>query len=138
MKYKIVKNEGEGQNEFDKVIEISGLKSEITINQVLGHLHEIKKMKKGQEAQIVANNMLNEKAVEALPVLGEIAEDKYHLAFSFFAKKEANKQSEGLIKEADDAIEKYETHLKAIEKELGIKCLPVESPIEVKYEKGAN
>jgi hypothetical protein len=125
------KSKEEGLNEFDSIIEITGLHSEVTINNLLDHLENTQKVLKEQVGQIKANEMLMEKAVEELPILKDIPEDKANLALSYFGKIVANKQAEELIKVCEETIEIYTEHLKGIEKATGIKCLPEVSPYQV-------
>jgi len=131
MKYTIKKQfEGEGQNEFDSIIEISGLTSETSVNGLLDYLESVKKTVKQQEGQVQMNEVFIEKAVEALPMLKDIPEDKLGLVLSFVSKFMANKESVEILKTCAATIETYEKHLDSIEKETGIKCVPIISPIQ--------
>jgi hypothetical protein len=127
MKYTIKKQFGEGQNEFDSIIEITGLKTELTINSLLDHLENTKKVLKEQIGQMQANDILMSKAVEEVPVLKDIPKDKEGIAFSYLSKKSANYQSENLIKTCQETIKTYEEHIKNIEEQTGIKCISVQS-----------
>ena len=130
MQYKIKTPHGEGQNEFDTIIEISGLTSSVSINSLLDHLENTAKTMKQQIGQVMANEMLMKSAVEELPILKEIPEDKVALAISYLGKKQANEMSQDLIQTCKETIETYFNHLKKIEEETGIKCLPAVSPIQ--------
>lgn len=130
MQYTIKKPHGEGQNEFDTVIEITGLRTEVTVNGLLDHLEGTVKTMKEQAGQIVSNKFLMEKAIEELPLLKEVPENKVALAFSYFSKMSANKIAEETIKTCEETISIYRGHLEEIEKQTGIKCLPVVSPIQ--------
>lgn len=139
MEYKIDKKPEDGQNEFETVIEITGLSSKVTINQLLDHYENTNKVIREQKAQIEVNKTLNEKAIELLPMLKDIPTDKLNLVLSYASKSLANQQSEELIKDCEESNVNYERHLKAIEEQLGIKCLPKISPfnpVNVEFKKG--
>ncbi len=123
MKYKIIKefSKEDEQTEFDSVIEITGLRSEITVNRLLDHLEATKRVKKEQEGQMMVNKALMEKAVEELPILADIPADKLNLALSYVSKSLANTQAEDTIKACEETITSYEEHLKSIEDQTGIK-----------------
>ena len=125
MKYKLKEK---NEKEFDSVITISELTSDVTINQLLDHLENTQRVLKEQKGQIQVNEALMAKAIEEVPALKDVPEDKIGLALSYFGKANANKQAVELIKTCEETIEIYETHLKAIEAETGIKCFPVISP----------
>jgi len=131
MQYTIKKHfEGEGQTEFDSIIEVSGLTSEVSVNILLDHLESVQKSKKQQEGQVKANEMQIERAIEELPFLKDIPEDKLHLVFSFVSKRLANKESVDILNTCDATIETYQKHLQSIEDQTGIRCVPVVSPIQ--------
>ena len=113
---------------LDSVIEISGLTSEIKPSALLQHVLTTKKVLSEQKAQMAVNKQLNEKAVELCPQLKDIPADKLALALSYFGKLAANQQSEEIVKECEETIETYETHIKEIEKVMDLKILPEVSP----------
>jgi len=132
MKYKIKKDlsKEEGRNEFDSIIEISGLHSDVTVNNLLDHLENTQRVAKEQASQIEVNKVMMAKAVEALPILKDIPEDQLNLVLSYSSKFMANKQAEELIKTCEETVAVYTGHLKAIEEQTGIKCIPVSSPYQ--------
>lgn len=130
MKYKVIEKHKEGQNEFDDIIEISGVTTTITINQLLDHLENTQKVLKEQKGQIEVNLIQMDLAEKELPVLKDIPQDKAMLALSYFGKKEAIKQARDLIKTCKATIETYKEHIKQIEKSTGIKCISVTDALE--------
>lgn len=125
-------NPEKGQNEFDTVIHMANLSSEVTIDSLLDHLEKTEKTMREQLGQVEVNKILMEKAIEALPMLKDIPEDKIGLAFSYVNKMSANKIALETIDTCEKTIEVYRTHLKGIEEATGIKCVPEVSPIQLK------
>ncbi len=130
MRYSIKKQFGEGQNEFDSVIEIADLTSEVTVNTLLDHVESCQKTAKEQAGQMEANSAQMKMAIEALPILKDIPEDKLNLALSYISKYMANKEAVVTIAMCESTISTYMGHLKSIEEQTGIKCVPVLSPIQ--------
>lgn len=134
MQYKVVRKHRKGENEYQDIIEITGLKSTVTVNQLLDHLEKVEKTLREQQGQVKVNEMLMEKAVEELPILKEIPDDKLNLVVSYFGKKLANKQSTELISDCKKSSETYRKHLEEIENQTGIKCVPQKSPFTANEE----
>lgn len=130
MNYTVKKAAEEGQSEFDTVIEISELTSDVTINALLDHLESTQRVMKESLAQIDVNEALNTKAEEELPILAEVPKDKLALALSYFGKLAANKQAEDLIATCEETIRTYERHLLNIEEATGIKCTQERNPFD--------
>ncbi len=116
------------EKEYESVIEISGLTSEITVDDLLDHLEKTQKILKEQRAQVQVNNQLNEKALEICPQLKDIPLEQLGVALSYFGKLAANQQSEAIIAECEDTVKTYEAHLREIEKVMDLKILPEVSP----------
>lgn len=119
-----------GENDFDSVIEITGLSTEITINALLDHLEASQRTKMETSSQKQVTQLFLDKALEVMPQLGEIKEEHVALATEFFMKKGLQRTADELLKSCDESIEKYTTHLKAIEEATGIKCLPEIAPFQ--------
>lgn len=120
-----------GENDFDSVITISGLTSDITINELLDGLENSQRIKKETHTNAQLTEMFLKEAREKMPQLAEIKPEHIALATQYFMKLGENRVAEELIKSCDESIEKYTKHLEAIEDATGIKCLPEIAPFQI-------
>lgn len=132
MEYSIKeKKEGEGLNEYDWTIEISGVKTEVTINSLLDHLESTQKVQKEQSGQMTANAEMCRRLEDEYEFLKDLPQDKWEVLNAYSGKKVSDRQAEELIKMCDETIATYTKHLEEIEKATGIKCLPEVSPMQM-------
>lgn len=127
MEYKLKQR---GENDFDSVIEISGLSSDHTINSLLDHLENTQRMAKETDTRLQMDEMFVVEALKKMPQLAEIPSEHLPLAIMYFAKLEAIRTAKDLLATCEDTIGTYTTHLKAIEEATGITCLPVIAPFQ--------
>lgn len=125
-----LKTKGE-TDEFESVITISGLTSDVTIHSLLDHLESTQKTAKEAHMTMQVNDMFISEAEKKMPLLAEIPEEHRALASQYFFKLEANRQSQNLLDTCQNTIETYTTHLKAVEEATGIKCLPEVAPFQL-------
>lgn len=128
MKYEL---KTRGEQEFDSVITISGLTSDITINELLDNLENSQKILKETHSNAQLTEMFLKEAREKMPQLAEIAPEHLGLATQYFMKMGENRMAEELMRSCRESIDKYTTHLKAIEEATGIKCLPEIAPFQL-------
>lgn len=118
------------KDELNSLIEISGLTSELTPHQLLDHFENTEKILKEQAGQVVINNDQNRVAEEMLPMLKDIPEEHWKVAYRYFERKMQNLAIEETQKTGAETLKTYRFHLENIEKETGIKCLPQVSPLD--------
>lgn len=128
MEYKI---KTKGEQEFDTVIEISGLTADLTINSLLDSLENSQRIAKETHSNMQITDLFLEEARNKMPQLAEIAPEHVALATQYFMKVAENKGAEALMESCRESIDKYTTHLKAIEEATGIKCLPEIAPFQL-------
>lgn len=119
------------EKEFDSVVEISGLSSEVTINSLLDALENSQRLAKETDTQRQVTELFLKEAREKLPQLADVKPEHYALATQYFMKLAENKAAENLIQSCQESIKKYSTHLEAIEEATGIKCLPEVAPFQL-------
>lgn len=128
MKYTV---KTKGESEFDTVIEISGLTAELSINELLDSLENSQRIAKETHSNMQVVDIFLKTAEEKMPELAKISEDSLALATEYFMKKAENRTAQMLMDSCKASIDKYTTHLKAIEEETGIKCLPEIAPFQI-------
>ena len=119
--YKIIE---ENEDKLESVIEKSGVTVKFTPRQVVDHLEYTMKMLKQSEGQLDVNGKQDDMAVEILPILKDIPEDKWQLVMSYAGRQVSRPEIEDYIKTCKETIESYKTQLKEIVDEFEL-VLPI-------------
>lgn len=115
--YKII---DEKENKLESIIEKSGVTTKFTAQQVVDHLEYTMKMLKQAEGQLEVNSKQDEMAIEILPILKDIPEDKWQLVMAFAGRQVSKPELVDYIGTCKETIFSYETQMKEIEEALGI------------------
>lgn len=115
--YKII---DEKENKLESIIEKSGVTTKFTAQQVVDHLEYTMKMLKQAEGQLEVNSKQDEMAIEILPILKDIPEDKWQLVMAFAGRQVSKPELVDYIGTCKETISSYETQMKEIEEALGI------------------
>jgi len=122
IEYKIVE---ENENPLESVIEKTGVSVKFTAQQVIDHLDYTNRMLRQAEGQLDVNSKQDEMALEILPILKEIPEDKWQLVMAYSGRQVAKPELIDYIKTCKETIESYETQKSEIFEKFNIKEIEV-------------
>lgn len=115
--YKIIE---ENENPLLSKIEMSNLTTTFTVDDVIEHKKYVEKVIKENTAQIEIEDKQNEMIEEQYPEIKDIPEDKYILVASYVGRKIQRPATQQLLDTSKETLEKYQTRLAEIKKELNI------------------
>lgn len=110
----------ENENPLETIIEMGGVTTKFTMQQVLDHLEYTTKVLRETKAQLEAQKIQDQMAVEILPILKEIPEDKWNLVMAYSARQVQYPESEGLIETSEKTLKAYEERKAQIKEAIGI------------------
>lgn len=128
--FKIVEKK---DNDLDTVIEKGNLTTQFTLRDVKDHLEYTKKTLAQTKAQLEAEKMQDKIALELMPILEQLPEDKWKLVSAYAQRQLERPVSEMLIKTAEETIQSYTEQLETIKKELNLSD-EEKTPLENKEE----
>lgn len=132
--FKIVE---ENENDLDKLIEKGNLTTRFTLRDVKDHLEYTRKTLEQTKAQLEAEKMQDKIALELMPILEQLPEDKWKVVSAYAQRQLERPVSEMLIQTAEETIKSYTEQIETIKNELGLSIEEkvveekvVETPIE--------
>lgn len=111
----------ENEDKFKSIIEMGGLTTKFTALDVLEHLSYVRKTLREAEAQLEAEAIQDKMALEIIPILADLPQDKFQLVMSYSARQLERKDKENLIEACNKTIETYQDRLESIKQVLGLK-----------------
>lgn len=110
----------ENENPMLSKIEMTNLTTTFTLDDIVTHRNYVEKVIRENTAQIEIEDKQDEMSEEIYPLLKEIPADKFVLVASYVGRKIQRPATEQLLATSKETLEKYNTRLAEIKKELGI------------------
>lgn len=126
--YKIIEKK---DNDLETVIEKGNLTTTFTLQDIKDHLVFTEKSLRTAKAQLEAGEIQDKLALEALPMLKDIPEDKFDLVNAYTMRQIQKPLSISMVETAEKTIASYTEQLGIIKETLG---LSDEEPKEVTAE----
>ena len=114
------------ENDLETVIEKGNLTTQFTLQDILDHLSFTNKSLRTAKAQNDAGEIQDKMALEILPILKEIPEDKWNLVDAYAQRQIQRPISLSVIETAEKTIASYTEQIEYIKKELGLSTEPKE------------
>lgn len=124
--FKIVEKK---ENDLETIIEKGNLTTRFTLQDILDHLSFTNKSLRTAKAQNEAGEIQDKLAIEILPILKEIPEDKWNLVDAYAQRQIQRPISLSVIETAEKTIASYTEQMEYIKKELGLSTEPKEDVI---------
>lgn len=118
------------ENPLETIIEKSGLTVKFTVQQLKDHLEKTRKILRETKGQVFAHEKQDEMAIEILPLLKEIPEDKWNIVAQYATRQIQAPEIKSFVELSENTIKSYTEQLEIIEKEFGIVAYPVEEVTE--------
>lgn len=119
------------ENDLDTLIEKGNLTTRFTLRDVKEHLEYTKKTLAQTKAQLEAEKMQDKIALELMPILEQLPEDKWKVVSAYAQRQLERPVSEMLIKTAEETIQSYTEQIETIKNELN---LSIEEKMDGKVE----
>jgi methyl-accepting chemotaxis protein len=116
-KYKVVEK---SEEDFNSVIEKTGIKAKFTLGQVDADARRIRKALVELEAQSKLENAKIENIEHHHPSVKDMGDEERFTIHMYEEAKQIVKQADAKIKEIKEALEGYEGELKDIEEQTGL------------------
>ena len=116
-KYKIVEKK---ENDLETVIEKGNLTTTFTLQDIKDHLEFTEKSLRTAKAQLEAGEVQDKMALEILPMLKEIPEDKFDLVNAYVMRQIQKPISLSMVETAEKTIASYTEQLGIIKETLGL------------------
>jgi len=117
------------ENDLETVIEKGNLTTQFTLQDILDHLSFTNKSLRTAKAQNDAGEIQDKMALEILPILKEIPEDKWNLVDAYAQRQIQRPISLSVIETAEKTIASYTEQIEYIKKELGLSTEPKEDVV---------
>lgn len=117
------------ENDLETVIEKGNLTTQFTLQDILDHLSFTNKSLRTAKAQNDAGEIQDKMALEILPILKEIPEDKWNLVDAYAQRQIQRPISLSVIETAEKTIASYTEQMEYIKKELGLSTEPKEDVV---------
>lgn len=117
------------ENDLETVIEKGNLTTQFTLQDILDHLSFTNKSLRTAKAQNDAGEIQDKMALEILPILKEILEDKWNLVDAYAQRQIQRPISLSVIETAEKTIASYTEQMEYIKKELGLSTEPKEDVV---------
>jgi len=115
--YKIVEKK---ENDLETVIEKGNLTTTFTLQDIKDHLEFTEKSLRTAKAQLEAGEVQDKMALEILPMLKEIPEDKFDLVNAYVMRQIQKPISLSMVETAEKTIASYTEQLGIIKETLGL------------------
>ncbi len=117
------------ENDLETVIEKGNLTTQFTLQDIIDHLSFTNKSLRTAKAQHDAGEIQDKMALEILPILIEIPEDKWNLVDAYAQRQIQRPISLSVIETAEKTIASYTEQMEYIKKELGLSTEPKEDVV---------
>lgn len=117
------------ENDLETIIEKGNLTTQFTLQDILDHLEFTQKSLRTAKSQIEVGEIQDKLAIEILPLLKEIPEDKWVLVNAYATRQIQKPISLSVIDTAEKTVASYTEQMEHIKKELGLS-----TDVEVKEE----
>lgn len=107
-------------NDLETIIEKGNLTTRFTIGDIKEHLTFTERTLRESKAQLDAEVKQDEMAVEVLPILKDIPNDKWGLVLAYANRQVKRPISEDLVKTSEETIKSYTEQLEYIKETLGL------------------
>ena len=114
---------------METIIEKGNLTTQFTLQDILDHLEFTQKSLRTAKSQIEVGEIQDKMAIEILPLLKEIPEDKWILVNAYATRQIQKPISLSVIDTAEKTVASYTEQMEYIKKELGLS-----TDVEVKEE----
>jgi len=115
--YKIVEKK---ENDLETVIEKGNLTTTFTLQDIKDHLEFTEKSLRTAKAQLEAGEVQDKMALEILPMLKDIPEDKFDLVNAYVMRQIQKPISLSMVETAEKTIASYTEQLGIIKETLGL------------------
>lgn len=129
--YKIVEKK---ENDLETIIEKGNLTTQFTLQDIKDHLEFTNKSLRTAKAQLEAGEVQDKMALEILPMLKDIPEDKFGLVNAYAMRQIQKPISLSMVETAEKTIASYTEQLVVIKETLGLSDEVVETGEEVVVE----
>lgn len=110
----------EKENPLESVIEKSGLTTKFTLQDIKDHLEYTNKVLKETEAQKFAGETQDSMALDILPILKDIPNDKWQLVYAYAERQIRKEVEQSIIDTSKETIESYQKQLETIKETTGL------------------
>lgn len=115
--YKIIEKK---ENDLETVIEKGNLTTTFTLQDIKDHLEFTEKSLRTAKAQLEAGEVQDKMALEILPMLKDIPEDKFDLVNAYVMRQIQKPISLSMVETAEKTIASYTEQLGIIKETLGL------------------
>lgn len=115
--YKIIEKK---DNDLETVIEKGNCTTTFTLQDIKDHLEFTEKSKRTAKAQLEAGEIQDKLALEILPMLKDIPEDKLELVNAYVMRQIQKPISLSMLETAEKTIASYTEQLAIIKEKLGL------------------
>lgn len=108
------------ENELESIIEMGGVTTKFTVQQILDHIEYTKKVQRESVGQLMANDTQDKMTLEIVPMIKELPQDKWQLIMSYAARQVSRPEIEALIETSKKTLADYDARLQEIKESVGI------------------
>lgn len=116
--FKIIEENKE--NPLESVIEMSGVTTKFTVQQIKDHIVYIEKVIKETKAQLEVHEKQDRMAVDIIPALKDLPQDKMQLVMAYSARQVQRPESLSLLQTSEKTLSDYKERLGQIKEAVGI------------------